>query len=244
MRIEVFFVLFATFVVIFFNWVAATGGFGETISDISEKYPTKITPANYAFSIWGLIYAGLLAFSIYQALPKNLTRLDLVRWFYLLSCAMNILWLYVWSKERILDSLFVIVLLLATLLLINRELKKTENSLDYWLVKFPFGIYFGWITVATIVNAAVVFSYFDLRLNDSLVSSVMIFLALIFAVVFRWRLKNYFYPLPIAWGLAAIAVKQSGEDTLIVVSSAIGVVVCLIASLSFVLEMPSTSNRL
>jgi len=44
---------------------------GKTIAEISDSYPTLIAPAGYVFSIWGIIYALLLVFTIYQALPSQ-----------------------------------------------------------------------------------------------------------------------------------------------------------------------------
>jgi hypothetical protein len=72
--------------------------------------------------------------------------------------------------------------------------------------------------------------------------TLLILLAATVAVVVRIKLINYFFPLAVAWGLTAIAVKQSGQ-TIIVAAAAFGVVACLIASLSFVMGLPSTQNR-
>ena len=58
----------------------------------------------------------------------------------------------------------------------------------------------------------------------------------------RLKSTNYFYPLAIAWALTAIAVKQSGK-TLIVAAAAIGVIACLIAAVSFVMNMPSSADK-
>jgi hypothetical protein len=63
-----FLVLAATIGVIIFNWLAATGRLaGTDTAAISAKYQTLVTPAGYAFSIWTLIYVGLVAFSVFQA---------------------------------------------------------------------------------------------------------------------------------------------------------------------------------
>ncbi len=66
-------VLVATLGTIVFNALAATGHInGVTPEMVSGKYPTVVTPAGYAFTIWSLIYVGLLAFSVYQLLPSQL----------------------------------------------------------------------------------------------------------------------------------------------------------------------------
>ena len=89
-RIRQFSVIAATVGVIVFNYLAASGALGgiET-GAVSDKYPTLVTPAGYAFAIWSLIYLGIVAFSIYQALPKNLERFRFLRTVYILSCAAN-----------------------------------------------------------------------------------------------------------------------------------------------------------
>ena len=43
---------------------------GQTTGEISDRFDVYFVPAGYVFSIWGLIYVGLLAFSVYQALPS------------------------------------------------------------------------------------------------------------------------------------------------------------------------------
>lgn len=39
--------------------------------EISDRFQVFFVPAGYVFSIWGLIYLGLIAFGIYQALPST-----------------------------------------------------------------------------------------------------------------------------------------------------------------------------
>ena len=39
---------------------------GNTVSEVSDKYSNLFTPAGYAFSIWGLIFMGMLIFAGYQ----------------------------------------------------------------------------------------------------------------------------------------------------------------------------------
>lgn len=44
---------------------------GVTSGEISDIYPTLITPAIFIFSIWGIIYLLSLVFSIFQNIPKK-----------------------------------------------------------------------------------------------------------------------------------------------------------------------------
>ena len=245
-RLKPILVIVATVGVIIFNYLAATGYLGGIDPGaISDKYPTRITPAGYAFAIWSLIYAGLIAFSIYQALPRNAERFRTLRTVYILSCAANCAWLYFWHQEAILVCLLVIFILLGSLAVINAQLRKTETHGEYWLAKAPFGIYFGWVTAATILNATAALIYLNVRVSDSatnVLGAGLIFIAATLGVIIRFKLTNYFYPLAVAWALTAIAVKQSGQ-TLIVASAAVGVIACLLAALSFVMKMPSSETR-
>jgi hypothetical protein len=245
-RIKQFLVVIATVGVIVFNWLAASGYLGgiET-GAVSDKYPTRITPAGYAFAIWSLIYVGLICFTVYQALPKNLEKFSHLRRVYILSCAANCAWLYFWHQEMIVVCVAVIFLLLGTLAFINVKLKTTENVSDFWFAKFPFGLYFGWVTAATILNAALALVYLNVQTSDSttnILGAALILTATALGVVIRFKLNNVFYPLAIAWALTAIAVKQSGH-TLIVASAAVGVIALLIAALSFLVNIKSSSNE-
>ncbi|MCA1589919.1 MAG: tryptophan-rich sensory protein, partial [Acidobacteria bacterium] len=102
-RLRSYLVMAATAGTIAFNFIAATGrlGGGVDTGAISDKYPTVVTPAGYAFSIWTLIYVGLVAFSIYQLLPQNLVKFRNVRLLYIISCVLNCTWLYFWQGEQI-----------------------------------------------------------------------------------------------------------------------------------------------
>lgn len=231
----------ATFGTVAFNWLAAMGRVnGVSPAEISAKYPTPITPAGYAFAIWSLIYLGMIAFSIYQLLPANLAKFRSIRSLYILACALNCGWIYAWLSDRIAISLVLIILLAVCLFLINLNLRKPSGPGEYWLAKAPFGIYFGWVTAAALVNFAVLLVHLNVSIS-TWPGIGLILLAAALGIIVRVRLVNYLYPLAIAWALTGIGVKQSGQ-TLIVAATAIGTIACLIASLSFVVGLPSADN--
>ena len=52
------------------NYLSNTGIFnGNTMQTVSDNYRNFFTPAGYAFSIWGVIYLGLLGFVFYRPIP-------------------------------------------------------------------------------------------------------------------------------------------------------------------------------
>jgi hypothetical protein len=241
-RIKSFLVLVATFGVIFINFLAGTGRINQTTpAEISDKYPTLITPAGYAFSIWSLIYLGLIVFSIYQILPKNHEKFRPIRSAYILSCAANCAWIYFWHHDLPVLCVGIILLLLGSLAFINLKLTETATFADYWFAKFPFGLYFGWVTAATILNSAIALVSLNVQFPESaakISAAALLFVTATLGVLVSLKLKNYSYPLAIAWALTAIAIKNA-EQTLIVASAAVGVGACLIAALSFVMNQKS-----
>ncbi len=238
-RIRQILVIVATFVVIFVNYLAAKGYINhKTPEAVSDKYPTLITPSGYAFAIWSLIYFGLAVFSIYQALPKNTARYANIRTVYILNCAANCAWIYLWHYEQILASSVVMLVLLGTLVFINVKLLKTESTIEYWLARVPFNTYFGWITVATILNFTVALVYLDVKTSNStasILASILIIAATLLGIIIRFKLVNIAYPLTIAWALTAIAIKQSGQ-TMIVVCAAFSVIALLVFALSILIQ--------
>lgn len=245
-RLRAGLIVAATFGTILFNWLAATGRVnGVTPAEISDKYQTLITPAGYAFSIWSLIYLGLILFSIYQLLPANLSRLKPLASAYILSCTLNCAWIFFWHSDQIAICLAIILALLATVALLVVKASKLNSTKDAMLVKAPFGIYLGWLSAATLVNFSILLVYLktDIAGLAGPLGVGLIFLAAGFAIFIRIKFLNYFVPLAVAWALTAIGVKQSG-NTLIVSAAAVGVVACLIATLSFVVNLPSSANRI
>jgi tryptophan-rich sensory protein len=232
-KLKPYLVIIATIGVIAMNALATTGYIGGVTPEvISDKYPTFVTPAGYAFSIWGWIYLGLIIFSIYQALPSKFEKFARMRTLYLISCLLNCLWLYFWHHEQITVSLLVILTLLASLAFINLTLER-ENNL---LARFVFGLYFGWVTVASIVNATIALIFNGVQTSDATaiwLAVGLIIVAAIIGVFLRHKLPNIAYPIAIAWALTAIAVKQSGK-TAIVVTAGIAVIALLISAFSFV----------
>jgi hypothetical protein len=233
-KIRQILVLLATVGVIIVNYLAATGSINQTtVAAISDKYPTLITPAGYAFSIWGLIYLGMILFSLYQMLPSQTTNPHFLRTrtIYIASSVANCAWIYFWIHERIWLATVVIFILLAALAFINLHLRGAGSIMETWLARVPLSIYFGWVTVAAIINAAValVFSGIDASPGAANVwACVLIVAATVLGVLVRLKLSIAAYALTVAWALTAIAVRQSGK-TLIVSLCAFGVIALLIA---------------
>ena len=229
-------VLFATIAVIAIHWLAATGGINnKTPEQVSTGFTTEITPAGYAFAIWSLIYLGLIAFTIFQLLPAQTDnqRLNRIRLPYIISCLANIGWIYTWHYELIPLSLVCMIALLISLISINHSLFQTETAGELWLARIPFSIYFGWITVATILNVTIALVYWGVSFSafvTAIIGVLVVVAATILGIIIRFKLDTMLYPITIAWGLTAIGVEQSG-DTAVTLATALGMMALIFVGL-------------
>ena len=101
------------------NYLATAGVLnGVTPPEISDALMTKFMPANYAFSIWSIIYTFVIGLVIYQALPsqRDNPKLAGVHELFIASCALNILWTFAWHYEFYFLSLIFMVGILLTMI--------------------------------------------------------------------------------------------------------------------------------
>ena len=212
---------------------------GKTTGQVSDKYFSLFTPAGFTFSIWGLIYAALIAFVVYQALPaqrqdESLARLGVP---FRISCVANALWLVTWHLEWLVPSLMLMLLLLAMLVRIYRTLDSVDAGFARrWLVQAPFSLYLGWISVATIANASAVQTalyWNDLGLDATTWTLAKLALAAAIACVVSLRRRDVVFPLVVAWAAWGIA---SGQADVPAVAGA-AMTVMLVAALVAVFEL-------
>ena len=82
-------VLFSLISTVIINALANIVPFnGQTTGEISDSFPVYFVPAGYVFSIWSVIYLGLLAYAVYQGLPSQRTDplLRALRWPFVVGC--------------------------------------------------------------------------------------------------------------------------------------------------------------
>lgn len=215
---------------------------GKTTGEISDLYPTLVTPAGYVFSIWGFIYILLLVFVVFQALPSQREKAfqKEVGVLFVLSSVFNVAWLFLWQYEQITSSVILMFALLAALIMIYLRLNigKSGVSLREKLcVHLPFSVYLGWITVAPIANVAaalVSINWDGFGLSDVTWAVLVIVVALIITLLVVFTRRDVAYGLVIIWALAGIAVKQSGTQS-IVTTAEISAVVVAVALVSAIL---------
>jgi hypothetical protein len=198
---------------------------GKTTGELSALYPSLFTPAGYVFSIWGVIYILLAIFVVYQARglfsdPRKFNTRFLYRidvWFFISSIG-NASWIFAWHYEIVWLSMVLMLVILFSLITIylrlgigRRIVAKSERN----MVHRPFSIYLGWITVATIANAATVFIKYNWNgagISEDVWASVMISAATIIAVIVLFTRKDVFFALVVIWAFSGIIYRQMGNE--------------------------------
>jgi hypothetical protein len=209
---------------------------GQTTGEISDRFAALFVPAGYVFSIWGLIYIGLLAYSVHQALPaqRGHVTLDRIAPAYWLASLANSAWIFLWHYEFFAHTLVAMVALLSALIYIYRQIS-AAGGVHHWFVRLPFSVYLGWISVATIANFAQVLSGWGWGASNTVAVAwtvIMIAVAVLLGLLMRRRENDLAYNLVLIWALAGIAVKQAGVFP--VALAAWGAVAVLAAGLVFI----------
>jgi benzodiazapine receptor len=229
-------VIVGTLAVIAVNGLASSVGInGKLTGQISDQFHVLFVPAGLTFAIWGLIYLALLAFTVYQALPsqRENPRLRRIGLLYVLTCAANIAWLFLWHYgyfEWTLVAMGVLLLTLIVLYLILGTGRRRASKAQSWLVRVPFSLYLGWITVATIANVTAVLEtvkWNQWGLSDVAWAVIMLIVAAIITTIVSLRRGDVAYVLVVAWAFAGIALKQNATIVVAAVASAMALVVLL-----------------
>lgn len=203
-------------------------GVGNT-GEISSKYPNLFTPAPITFSIWGLIYILLALFVIYQlALFDNTvladTLVELIGPWFIVSCIMNIGWIFSWHYDVTWLSLLFIIGLLLSLIVITSNILPSDVIKASGMSDLPvstvaciaaFDIYLGWITAATIANVSVLLvklKWTQFGLSPLFWMVVILIVGAILAVLFIITKERYLSALAIVWAYSGILIKHISKN--------------------------------
>lgn len=210
--------LIGTVAVIAWNYMAnAMGIKGNTVASLSNEYANLFTPAPYAFSIWGVIFLGLLAISIFMVKRAFDNKADdnfigqIGPWL-IIANILNGAWLYVWLTENTGLSVVVMVLLLISLcvLIVRLNMERWDAPLSIIaFVWWPICAYSGWIAVATIANIAAYLAKIGFgQGSEQLWTLVMIAVAVVLNVYMIFTHNMREFATVGVWALVAIAVRH------------------------------------
>jgi hypothetical protein len=221
---------------------------GKTTKELSDKYPNLFVPAGITFSIWSVIYLALLIFCIYQVRslfskkpePHLAMILNAIGYLFILNAAFNALWIVAWHYEILPLSIVMMLGILATLIQINKNLRPVQPYISGGLkviVKASFGLYFGWICIATIANVTAVLVAYGIMptgLSGQLWTCIMVLVGSSVGFISTINVRNGFVGLAIIWALIGIIIARNNDIIYykyIVYSAAFGILMMISAML-------------
>lgn len=181
-----------------------------TTGELSDSYPNLFVPAGITFSIWGVIYLLLAAYCVIQYTGNVQAEISKISWMFAVTCILNAIWILAWHFRYMPLSLIIMVALLATLVLINMNISHLSNG----LIKASFGIYLGWICIATIANVTALLVSYDWNgfgLSEATWSIIMISAGAIIVSFSIYNLSNPYIGLSVVWAFIGISIKRQDD---------------------------------
>lgn len=192
---------------------------GKTTGEISDSYPDLFAPAGITFAIWGVIYAGLGLFILYQLgfLSKDkkeyLEFVSRIGWSFVIASIANSLWIIAWHYDKIGISVLIMLILLISLIDIYEKVNKNKASsiIQKIAVQWVFSIYLSWISVATIANITtflVSINWNGFGIPPQIWTMLVILIATILTLGFVFYKKDIPYALVTEWAFLGILIKH------------------------------------
>jgi benzodiazapine receptor len=197
--------------------LVSAGITGPSIGALSDRYPTYVVPAGYAFMIWNLIFGLGLAYSAWQLMPAQRERplLRQVGWLTVSAWTATTVWMLVFQRALFGLSVVVMLWLLVSLIGVSARLQQYPAPFtpsERWLVYVNFSIFLGWVTVATVANVGqmlTAWGWDGWLLPAEMWGGAALLLAGVVATAVTVKLRgNLPYALAVIWALVAIAVNQ------------------------------------
>ncbi|KAG7526756.1 hypothetical protein JOB18_044775 [Solea senegalensis] len=195
---------------------AKSGIFQQSMEDVTLKYTTPITPAQWTLFVWDFMYFWLFSMFIYFVV--GLCRRTAYDWLYtlpavlpygfhaslIISICFNIAWLFLFDRELLRAQLIISALMTvanyAILFFSCHGLKiyaawlHKYHNMDLWLIRIlvqnGVAVYATWGTVSTLLNLTI---YLQHQRGTSRCDCAMLSLMLLLMELFAWFLLENFY---------------------------------------------------
>jgi benzodiazapine receptor len=201
--------------------------------EVSDMYPTLITPSPSTFSIWSVIYTFLIISIVVMIIKNNNSyyerAINEISFLFWLSCALNIVWIVSFSYNLIGLSTIFIFAFLIIMVLVTKRIGKIQSQ-KRWLLPLTFALYSGWLFIATVVNIAawlVKIEWGRFGIAAEIWSVAILLVAVVLTALILLNTKNAIFPIPIAWayfGIYNVQLTTNGNTLLLKSVSLIGIV--------------------
>ena len=208
---------------------------GGDVGAISDRLRSPVTPAGYAFAIWGLIYTGALVLAVYQALPSQREREVHRRtgWWLVAAFIASTAWVPVFVSGAIWLSQVVILALVAFLAVAARRFSATgpaPTQTERLALRLPVTVYLGWATLAAAAGFGTTFRSLGMPERAGWVTALSLLLVLLAAVVSVIAVGRLLavagFAFTACWALVAVA--SATDATAVRVAAGLAGVVILV----------------
>lgn len=197
---------------------------GQNTGEISDRFQVYFVPAGYVFAIWGIIYIGWIAFTVYQfqSKQKESPRLRNLGYLFALSNLANAAWLFCWHYNKFGLSVLVMLTLLGLLIASYLRLNVNHSSVtraERWSVDIPFSVYLGWITVATVANVTdwlYLVQWSGFGISTQVWAVIMLAIASLLGLIMILTRRDAGYLSVLVWAFIGIAIKQISAPMVVI----------------------------
>jgi hypothetical protein len=191
---------------------------GTNTGEVSNEYPNLFTPAVVTFSIWGLIYLLLGLFVLYQfgvfdkKIPVRDDTIQEIGLYFGISSIANAAWVFAWQYHKIFISVILLLVILICVTIISTRLSsKKFTQKEKILIRLPFSVYFGWLTVALIANITaflVSIHWNGWGISEQAWTVIVMLAGLVIGIAVMLKNKDIAYGLTIVWAYLGILIKH------------------------------------
>lgn len=217
--------LFLFAVMIVMNYLATALPLNNrNTGEISDSLPNLFVPAGITFTIWGVIYLLLIIYCVVQFTGSNQIAISGISWIFGISCVLNALWIVTWHYGKLPLSLIVMLGLLISLIYINLLIK----DLPPGIIKAAFGVYLGWICIATIANVTALlvnYNWTGFGISQEVWAITLIAIGALIVSLTIFRINNPFIGLSVIWAFTGIIIKRHDDYRSIVIGAAIAIII-------------------
>lgn len=218
------------------NALVSADVFRVSTGDVSDSVQTGVTPAGWAFSIWSVIFAAVLVFAVYQALPgARGERYDTLAVPFILANLLNPLWQLPWLTQNFtLAAVVIIGILLSLIWLYVRLDKLGMTTAERWALGVPTSLFLAWLTVASAVNITVALAAAGWE-GSAVWPPVLVLVLAAIGTALLWRTGDVAFAAVLVWAFAGIYAKNvpsPGEAPALAVALGAGVLLFVVAVLS------------
>jgi len=202
----------------------------KTTGELSDSFPNLFVPAGITFSIWGVIYLLLIIYCVVQFKGSNQIAITNISLLFGISCIFNALWIVAWHYGRLPLSMIIMLGMLISLIYINMFIKDIPNG----IIKAAFGVYLGWICIATIANVTALlvnYGWNGSGISEETWTIIMIAVGALLVTLTILRLNNPFIGLSVIWAFTGIILKRQHDFRSIVITAGLGIAIVTIVTL-------------